>query len=56
MKLTHQDLIDLCEIYKAKALEEHTQYRKWRDRALAAESLLAIYEPNDETPTTESEK
>ncbi|WP_157835670.1 hypothetical protein [Arthrobacter sp. TB 26] len=50
MKLTRQDLMDLCEIYKAKALEEHAQFRKWRDRALAAEKLLAIYEP------TESEK
>lgn len=54
MKLTRQDLIDLCEIYKAKALEEHALFRKWQARALEAESLLAIYEPTDEP--TESEK
>ena len=40
--------MDLCEIYKAKALEEHTLFRKWRDRALEAEGRLAIYEPGDE--------
>ncbi|BCW70340.1 hypothetical protein [Arthrobacter sp. NicSoilB8] len=57
MKLTRQDLVDLCEIYKAKALEEHALFRQWRDRALEAENRLAIYEPGDEpaTTTTESE-
>lgn len=54
MKLTRQDLVNLCEIYKAKALEEHTLFRQWRDRALEAEGRLAIYEPGDE-PTTEQE-
>lgn len=46
--LSRQDLMDLCEIYKTKALEEHDLFRKWRDRALEAESRLAIYEPDDE--------
>ncbi|QOD04880.1 hypothetical protein [Pseudarthrobacter sp. BIM B-2242] len=49
-KLSRQDLIDLCEVFKTKALEEHELFRVWRDRALEAESRLAIYEPNDESP------
>jgi hypothetical protein len=55
VKLTRQDLVNLCEIYKAKALEEHTQFRKWRDRVLEAEMRLAIYEPGDEPTTNEKE-
>ncbi|MDI3211695.1 hypothetical protein [Arthrobacter sp. AL12] len=47
-KLSRQDLMDLCEIFKAKTLEEHEQARRWRDRALEAEQRLAIYEPGDE--------
>jgi hypothetical protein len=47
VKLTRHDLVNLCEIYKAKALEEHDLFRKWRDRALEAEGRLAIYEPGD---------
>lgn len=45
MKLTKADLENLCEIYKAKALEEHALFRKWQQRALEAEERLAIYEP-----------
>ncbi|WP_258802777.1 hypothetical protein [Pseudarthrobacter sp. NS4] len=52
--LSRQDLIDLCEIYKAKALEEHDLFRHWQARAIEAESRLAIYEPGDE-PTNEQE-
>lgn len=48
MKLNRDDLINLCEIYKAKALEEHELFRKWQARALEAESRLAIYEPGDD--------
>lgn len=44
MKLTRDDLANLCEIYKAKALEEHALFRKWQARALEAEQRLAIYE------------
>jgi len=44
MKLTRDDLLKLCEIYKSKALEEHELYRKWRDRALDAEARLATHE------------
>lgn len=47
MKLSKAELIQLCEIYKAKALEEHLLFRKWRDRAIEAETRLAIYEPGD---------
>jgi hypothetical protein len=46
-KLSCQDLLDLCEIFKAKALEEHELFRKWQARALEAESRLAVYEPGD---------
>lgn len=52
MKLSRQDLLNLCEIYKAKALEEHDLYRYWQARAIEAETRLAIYEPGDE-PTDE---
>lgn len=49
VKLSNQDLLNLCEIYKAKALEEHDLFRKWQARAIEAEQRLAIYEgdPND---------
>lgn len=47
MKLNRADLENLCEIYKAKALEEHALFRKWQTRALEAEERLAIYEPGD---------
>ena len=42
--------MNLCEVFKAKALEEHDRFRKWQARALEAESRLAIYEPGDEPP------
>lgn len=48
LKLSREDLLNLCEIYKAKALEEHEHFRKWRDRALEAEARLAIYEGGSE--------
>lgn len=48
--LSPQDLKHLCEIYKAKALEEHDLFRAWQARALEAESRLAIYEPGDGPP------
>lgn len=48
MKLTRQDLINLCAIYKAKALEEHELFRHWQARALEAEWRLNIYEPGDD--------
>lgn len=48
LNLTRADLINLCDIYKAKALEEHNLFRKWRDRALEAEARLAIYEGGSE--------
>lgn len=43
MKLTRGDLERLCELYKAKALEEHELFRKWQARALDAEARLAAY-------------
>ena len=46
--LSRADLEGLCEIYKAKALEEHDKFRHWQARAIEAESRLAIYEPGDE--------
>lgn len=48
MKLSRDDLLNLCEIFKAKALEEHALFRTWQARALEAESRLAIYEPGDD--------
>ncbi|WP_248760234.1 hypothetical protein [Pseudarthrobacter sp. SSS035] len=55
-KLSRQDLLDLCEIFKAKALEEHELFRKWRDRAIEAESRLAIYEPGENSTAPTEEK
>jgi hypothetical protein len=46
-KLSRQDLLDLCEIFKAKALQEHELFRHWQARAIEAEQRLAIYEPGD---------
>lgn len=53
MRLSRQDLIDLCEVFKAKALEEHDRFRAWQ--GLEAESRLAIYEPGDE-PTKSNQQ
>lgn len=49
-KLSRADLLNLCEIYKVKALEEHDLFRKWQARATEAEQRLAIYEPGDSPP------
>ncbi|MDV8148540.1 hypothetical protein [Arthrobacter sp. B10-11] len=48
----------LVEQYMAKAKEAHQTSRVWMNRALEAESRLAIYEPGDEPATdiTETEK
>lgn len=54
LKLSRQDLAHLCEIYKAKALEEHDLFRHWQARAIEAETRLAIYEPGDE-PTNDKD-
>jgi hypothetical protein len=51
LKLSRQDLLDLCEVFKAKALEEHALFRQWQARAIEAESRLAIYEPGDQDTT-----
>lgn len=48
MKLTRTDLETLCDALKAKALHEQIERRRWQQRALQAESLLAIYEPGDD--------
>jgi hypothetical protein len=53
LKLSRQDLLDLCEIFKAKALQEHELFRKWQARALEAEGRLAIYEPGDQESATQ---
>lgn len=57
-KLSRQDLLNLSEIYKSKALEEHDLFRHWQARALEAEQRLAIYEPGDHPgrPDSETEK
>ena len=52
--LSKADLLNLCGIYKTKALEEHDKFRRWQARAIEAESRLAIYEPGD-GPTTHPE-
>lgn len=54
-KLSRQDLEHLCEIYKAKALEEHDLFRHWQARAVEAETRLAIYEPGDDTTNNDEE-
>lgn len=41
----------LVEQYMAKAQQAHQEARRWMNRALEAESRLAIYEPGDQ-PTT----
>jgi hypothetical protein len=48
VKLSRDDLVNLCDIFKAKALEEHALFRKWQARALEAEARLSIYEPGDD--------
>jgi hypothetical protein len=47
MKLNRDDLIKLCDLYKAKALEEHELFRKWQARAVAAEARLALYDSRE---------
>lgn len=47
MHLTKADLEKLCEMFKAKALEEHALLRKWQARALDAEARLSALEAGD---------
>lgn len=54
MKLSKAQYIELCDTLRHRAQEAHHNARAWANRALAAEKLLAIYEPGDE-PTTEQE-
>lgn len=44
MKLTRADLEKLCDALTQKALHEQLERRKWQQRALEAETRLAIYE------------
>jgi Spy/CpxP family protein refolding chaperone len=44
VKLSKADLEALCDALKAKALHEQMERRRWQQRAIAAESRLAIYE------------
>lgn len=47
MKLNRDDLEKLCEMFKAKALEEHALFRKWQARALEAEARLAALDAGE---------
>lgn len=55
MKLSKAQYIELCDRLRDKAQEAHHNARAWANRALEAESRLAIYEPGDE-PTTDTTK
>lgn len=48
MKLNRNDLEKLCDALKAKALHEQMERRRWQQRAIQAEKLLAIYEGGDQ--------
>jgi hypothetical protein len=56
MKLSKAQYIELCDTFRAKAQQAHQDSRAWSNRALLAESQLAIlraaYEP---ASTTEQE-
>lgn len=54
MNLTRSQYIELCDTLRARAQEAHVNARKWANRALEAESRLAIYEPGDE-PTNDKD-
>lgn len=41
VRMTHSDLERQVETYRAKALREHDEMRRWQNRALAAERKLA---------------
>ncbi|MET1152811.1 hypothetical protein [Arthrobacter sp.] len=49
MKLTKAQYIELCDRFRDKALTEHQDARAWMNRAILAESRLAVlraeYEP-----------
>lgn len=47
MKLTRADLEKLCDALTQKALHEQMERRRWQQRALEAETRLAIYEPTE---------
>ncbi|RNL51586.1 hypothetical protein [Arthrobacter oryzae] len=54
MKLSKTELTELCDRFRDKALTEHQDMRAWMNRALIAESQLAIlraeYEPHGMEP------
>lgn len=47
LKLSKAQYIELCDTLRERAQEAHFNARKWANRALEAESRLAIYEPGD---------
>ena len=56
MKLSKAQYIDLCDTFRDKAQQAHQDARTWANRALIAESQLAVlrseYEP---TPAQKTE-
>ncbi|MDR7081442.1 hypothetical protein J2X01_000719 [Arthrobacter ginsengisoli] len=52
MKLSKAQYIELCDTLRHRAQEAHHNARAWANRALEAESRLAIYEPGDDHPAT----
>lgn len=57
MNLSKDQYIELCDTLRRRAQEAHYNARKWANRALEAESRLAIYEPGDEpTANQKTEK
>lgn len=51
MKLTKAQYVELCDRFRDKALTEHQDMRAWMNRAMLAESRLAVlraeYEPGE---------
>jgi len=54
IRLTRDDLERQIETYRAKALREHDEMRRWQNRALAAEQRLAELQPKQDTETDET--
>ncbi|WP_155838709.1 hypothetical protein [Arthrobacter castelli] len=44
LKLTKTELIDLADRMRERARKEHDDVAKWRNRALAAEARLKLYD------------
>jgi len=54
IRMSPADLEAMVQTYRAKAIQEHDEMRRWQNRALAAEQRLVEMQPKQHTETDET--